>query len=256
MVPPKFVVIVVAVAAVLAVGGVIGERVLSGIGLNTAPSATTTPPPTPSSIVSPPAAAPAAQVTAPLPAFMGITTLAGGPAPALALVDQRGHALSLADVRGDAVVLTFFDAPCQDICPVVSQELVRAAADLGSSAPNVVFLTVDTDPLVLSGAPAAAAASSTGLARVGTWHFLTSTLGTLDSVWQAYGVTINVSPTSGLVAHNDVMYFIDPAGRLRYRATPFADESSTGVFTLPPASVARWGQGIATYAGRLLGGAS
>jgi len=255
MVPPRFAVIVVAVAAVLAVGGVIGERLLSGIGLNPAPSATTTPPPTPSSVVSPPAGAPAAQVTAPLPAFMGITKLAGGPAPPLSLVDQSGHALSLAGVRGDVVVLTFFDAPCQDICPVVSQELVRAAADLGSSAPHVVFLTVDTDPLVLSAAPAAAAAASTGLDRVGTWHFLTSTLSTLDSVWQSYGVTINVARTSGLVAHNDVMYFIDPAGRLRYRATPFADESATGVFTLAPAGVARWGQGIATYASRLLGGA-
>jgi len=49
------------------------------------------------------------------------------------------------------------------------------------------------------------------------------------------------------------MYFIDPAGRLRYRATPFADESASGAFSLSPADVARWGQGIATYTRRLLG---
>jgi hypothetical protein len=49
------------------------------------------------------------------------------------------------------------------------------------------------------------------------------------------------------------MCFIDPAGRLRFEATPFADESSRGAFSLPPAWVARWGQGIATYARQLLG---
>ena len=47
------------------------------------------------------------------------------------------------------------------------------------------------------------------------------------------------------------MEFIDPRGDLRYRATPFADESTTGTFSLPAASIARWGQGIATYAEQL-----
>ena len=49
------------------------------------------------------------------------------------------------------------------------------------------------------------------------------------------------------------MEFIDTQGGLRYRATPFADESTTGVFSLPDASIERWGQGIATYAERLIG---
>ena len=86
-----------------------------------------------------------------------------------------------------------------------------------------------------------------------TWHFLTSNLTTLNAVWRAYGVSVNVSRTSGIVAHNDVMYFVDPSGRLRYEATPFANESSSGAFSLPSASIDRWGQGIATYARQLLG---
>ena len=83
-------------------------------------------------------------------------------------------------------------------------------------------------------------------ARLATWHFLTSNLTTLNAVWRAYGVSVNVSRTSGIVAHNDVMYFVDPSGRLRYEATPFADESSSGAFSLPSASIDRWGQGIAS----------
>ncbi|MGA2521413.1 MAG: SCO family protein [Acidimicrobiales bacterium] len=253
-VPPRFVLIIVAVAVVLAVGGVIGERVVSNIGLNPTPASSDTPPaPTPSAVVAPPASPPeAAVVGSSLPAFMGLATLPGHEAPALALSDQQGRSVSLAAEHGDVVVLTFFDAPCQDICPVVSSELVRAASDLGPAMAHVDFLTVNTDPLSLSAAPAVAAAAQTGLGRVAAWHFLTAALSALDTVWKAYGVTINVARTSGLVAHNDVMYFIDPDGRLRYRATPVADEDDAGVFTLPAASEARWGQGIATYVRALL----
>jgi cytochrome oxidase Cu insertion factor (SCO1/SenC/PrrC family) len=86
-----------------------------------------------------------------------------------------------------------------------------------------------------------------------TWHILTSNLTALNAVWRAYGVSVNVSRASGIVAHNDVMYFVDPSGRLRYEATPFANENSAGAFSLPSASIDRWGQGIATYARQLLG---
>jgi hypothetical protein len=65
-------------------------------------------------------------------------------------------------------------------------------------------------------------------------------------------VSISVQTKTGLEAHNEVMDFVDAQGDLRERATPFADESSTGSYSLPPASIARWGQGIATYAGRLV----
>ncbi len=255
-VPRQFALIAVAVLAVLGIGGVLLEHVLSSVGLN--PGATNTGQSTTTSaagLVSPPASSPSTPlVGAALPQFMGMTPRSGAPAPDFSLVDQSGHEVSLADERGSAVVLTFFDAPCQDICPVLSAELLKAAADLGTAAHRVVFLTVNTDPGVLSSAPASTAAQRTGLGALSSWHFLTSNLTTLNAVWQAYGVSVNVSRTSGLVAHNDVMDFIDPAGRLRFEATPFADESPTGAYSLPAASVARWGQGIATYAGQLLGG--
>lgn len=254
-VPRKFAVIVLAALAVLALGGALGERLLSGLGLNPGSASTvpSTTPKSPTRVVAPPRTPSSTpQVGAPLREFMGITTLPGQPAPAMSLVDQAGRPVSLTDERGDAVVLTFFDAPCQDICPVLSAELVQAATDLGPEASRVVFLTVNTDPLALSAAPASAAAARDGLGAVTTWHFLTSSLDTLNLIWRDYGVSVNASPTTGLVAHNDIMYFIDPSERLRYEATPFANESSSGAFSLAPASIARWGVGIATYAEQLL----
>ncbi|HEY5025477.1 MAG TPA: SCO family protein [Acidimicrobiales bacterium] len=256
-VPRKFALIAVCALAVLVVGGAVGERLLSAVGLN--PDGATTPASSSPTVSPPPIAPPAAlpstpEVGASLSDFMGLTSLPARSAPAISMVDQTGRLVSLADERGAVVVLTFFDAPCQDICPILSTELVQAAADLGPKASHVVFLTVNTDPLALSTAPAVTAAARDGLGAVTTWHFLTSNLDTLNGVWRAYGVSVNVSQTSHLVAHNDVLYFIDPAGHLRFEATPFADESPTGAFSLAPATIARWGQGIATEAGRLLGG--
>ena len=64
---------------------------------------------------------------------------------------------------------------------------------------------------------------------------VTGPLATLNAVWKAYGVSISVDTKTGLEAHNDVMDFIDAQGDLRYRATPFADESTTGTYSLPRA---------------------
>ena len=94
-----------------------------------------------------------------------------------------------------------------------------------------------------------ARAGATGLGALPNWHIVTGPLATLNTVWKAYGVSISVNTKTGLEAHSDVMDFIDPGGFLRYRATPFADESSNGSYSLSAAAEARWGQGIATYAG-------
>jgi protein SCO1/2 len=255
-VPPKFAVIVVAVLVVLGIGGTLLEHLLSSVGVS--PDSGTVGPSSATSVagvIAPPGSTPTTpQVDAPLRDFMGITPRSGT-APRFSLSDQAGRLISLDGERGKAVVLTFFDAPCQDICPVVSAELLRAARDLGPAAGHVVFLTVNTDPVALSTVPASAAAVRTGLGTLATWHFLSSNLTSLNRVWRDYRVSVNVSRISGLVAHNDVIDFIDPSGRLRYEATPFADESSSGAFSLPPASIDRWGQGIAAYARQLLGGA-
>jgi protein SCO1/2 len=255
-VPRNVPLIALAVFAVLGIGGALGEHLLSNAGLNPGATTATTTSPTAANggpVLAPPGTASSTQqVGEPLAAFMGIEDSARN-APPISLVDQSGATVTLAGERGDAVVVTFFNSTCQDICPVLSAELRQADSDLGPEADHVVFLTVNTDPKALSAAPAAA---GTGLAALGNWHFLTSSLGNLNRVWKAYGVSITVSRSSGLVAHNEVMCFISPSGQIRYQATPFANESVSGVFTLPPADISRWAEGIATYARRLLGASS
>ncbi len=243
-VPRRVVIIAVIVAAVLALGGTALERVFSSVGLNPTPSAVTPATRSPSTTLP--------ELRASMAAFLGLVSLAPSQAPAVALTDQNGQLVSLDQLRNKVVVLTFFDADCTDACPVLAADITSADADLGANRSRVVFLTVNTDPLQTATDPPPAAVTLTGLSALSNWHFLTGPLAALDAVWRSYGVTINVSTTSGIVAHNNVIYFVDPRGRLRIRVTPVADQSSTGAFSLPPSSVSRSADGIAGYAASLL----
>jgi cytochrome oxidase Cu insertion factor (SCO1/SenC/PrrC family) len=253
-IPAHFVWWVLGVVLALSLGGLLVERVFSSAGLN---SAAVTPTTAPNPVRTVPAETPAPPnpdraVGAPLPAFMSLST----PSPRLMtpfnLTDQYGQPLSVPTQPARVVVLTFFDAPCKDICPVLASEIEQADADLGAHAGDVEFVTVNTDLAAL--APSAEApALATGLAALPNWRMVTGPLASLDPVWKAYGVSITLNTRTGLEAHSDAVDFIDPQGFLRYRATPFADESRLGSFSLPAADEARWGQGLAAYAERLIG---
>jgi cytochrome oxidase Cu insertion factor (SCO1/SenC/PrrC family) len=183
---------------------------------------------------------------------MGLSTPSPRQVTPFTLTDQNGQALTVPPPSRVAV-LTFFDAPCNDICPVLAAELQQADADLGAQAASVEFVTVNTDPAALAQSAEGPAVRGTGLGALPNWRMVTGPLTTLNGIWKAYGVSISLNAKTGLEAHTDLMDFIDPQGYLRYRSTPFADESSLGSFSLPAASEARWGQGIATYARMLLG---
>ncbi len=250
-IPAKFVFWVLGTALVLSLGGLLGEHLFSAAGLNPSPTPAKSPTTTaPLRSPSPPAAD--RSLDAPLPAFMGLSQPRPRPAPPFTLTDQAGQPSSVPAQPASVVVLTFFNAPCNDICPVLAAEIEQADADLGPAAAHVEFLTVNTDPSALAQSAEAPALNGAGLGALPNWRMLTGPLATLDSVWRSYGVSITVDEKSGLEAHSDVMDFIDARGDLRYRATPFADESTTGTYSLPAASIARWAVGIATYAGRLV----
>ncbi len=262
-VPPNFVYWVLGAVLVLSLGGLLAEHLFSAVGLNpqaatsttstTARAAATTAPPAPTSGTSPPVSAQEQSLEAPLAAFMGLSTPRPSLTPSFSLTGVGGDTVSVPTRPPSVVVLTFFDATCNDICPVLASEIRDADVDLGTRASQVEFVTVNTDPAALAAGDAGPAVVGTGLGSLPNWHMATGPLAAVDAVWKKYGVSISLNQRTGFEGHNDVMDFVDEHGDLRYRATPFADESSTGSFSLPAANVARWGEGIATYAGRLIG---
>jgi protein SCO1/2 len=254
-IPTKFVFWVLGFALVASLGGLLAEHVFTAAGLNPVPTTVPRAAPAPTPTTTPSAATPAADrsLDAPLASFMGLSSPTPHPAPAFALTDQHGLPTPVPAQPAQAVVLTFFNAPCNDICPVLAAELEQADATLGTAASRVEFVTVNTDPVALSQADEAPSVRGTGLGSLPNWHMVTGPLSVLDGIWKAYGVSISVEDKTGLEAHNDVMDFIDPQGELRYQATPFANESTLGKFSLAQVDIARWAQGIATYVERIAG---
>ncbi len=251
-IPRNFVYLLLCAAAVLGIGGVLLEHVLSAVGLNPAPTGVTTP--APRSAPHSSTAAHKAPVRSALASFMGLSRMTPSRAGPISLVDENGRTVSLAGERGKVVVLSFFNGPCNDICPVVAAEIRQADADLGSEAARVSFLTINTDPDATAVTGLARTLSVTGLDHLPNWHMLTGPLGQLNTVWQAYGITVSLDTVTRVVAHNDLMYFIDRSGRFRFSATPFADESrSSATYSLPSSDIARFANGIATYAAKVAG---
>lgn len=245
--PSRYIYALVAAALVLLVGLTVADRLLSSATIPT------TTPATPSPSGPNGRAAPAGQPTlhASLRAFLAIHSLGGQRAPAWTLVDAAtGAHVSLRSLRGHVIVLTFADAACNDICPVLTAEIARADALLGSTALPVTFITVNSDPLDLRAGAGAAILAQPSVAHLANWRFLTGPLTTLNPLWVAYSISITADRSSGKVSHNDAMYFIGPTGKLAWSATPWADETAHG-YTLPPADLARFAKGIATFAGRL-----
>jgi len=252
-------IITVVVFVVLGLGGVVFDHYFGGpVGSPAAVTAGTNPPGLPSTDTSAPRPAQqgpgGAQLPSSIPALLGLTKLDPSPATQFALGSPSGRSISLESLRGKIVLLSFFDSTCNDICPVVATELRLALTDLGSYASKVVVLGVNTDPVATSAGAASKAQVAGGLAKFGQWHFLTGTLPQLDPVWKAYGVTIEIQKSTGIVSHNNVLYFIDAQGRLRLRATPFADESGNGSYSLPIVTEKRFASGIASSAQSLLDG--
>ena len=261
-VPRAFIVIALACVALLGLGGAALDRAFPGTaGSPAAADVVTTigdyPPPF---AVGPDrrgdsrngrAAAP--QLPASQSALMGLQKLTVMAAPGFSLVGKQGRPMSLVGLRGRVVVLTFFDSACDDICPVMETELSRAYTDLGADATRVSFVTVNTDPLGV-GAGQAVPAEEGRLRAVPIWQFLTGSLKDLDSVWRSYGVAVDVQTSTRTVSNNEVMYFIDTLGRVRDRATPFANETRSGVYTLAPPAETKWAAGIADEARSLLDG--
>lgn len=120
------------------------------------------------------------------PALYGqvVWAAAGRQAPAFLLPDQRGATVSLAGLRGRAVLLAFVDPLCATGCRREGMELVAAQRDTAPAA-RPALLIVSVNPRATS-ADAAVAGRAWGLGR--DWHWLVGGIARLEPVWRAYGV--------------------------------------------------------------------
>lgn len=185
--------------------------------------------------------------------LMGLAPVPAAPAPGFTLTDQQGRTLSLADLRGKAVVLEFMDPHCADICPIVSAEYVDAYHDLGALASKVVFAAVNVNQYHAAVSDMMAYSREQRLITIPDWHFFTGPVPALRAVWDDYRVQVQAANPDADIVHTSVVYFIDPSGRERFLASPMVDHTSSGASYLPADQVSAWGQGIAQVARTLVG---
>jgi protein SCO1/2 len=139
-----------------------------------------------------------------------------GRAPELALVDQSGQSLTLTELRGKVVLLTFTYSSCADVCPLITAAMAALQQRLtAAERQQVFFLSVTTQPEVDTPAVLHAYAHRLG-ADLASWAFVTGPPQAVQEVWQAFGLTVK-QRAKGVVDHPAWTLLIDREGLVRYR---------------------------------------
>ena len=147
------------------------------------------------------------------------TSLGGTAAPNFTLTDQNGKRVSLADLHGHPVVLTFFYTHCTDECPLTASKFQSVLKSSGAQFNNVRWVAVSTDPIGDTPQTATSFTAKHGLAD--TLHYLLGTQAELEPVWSAYSVAVEGGATTpgaddaGKVQHTGGVWLIDGQGHER-----------------------------------------
>ena len=159
------------------------------------------------------------------PVLTGALVPGQPPAPDFTLKDTRGGTVSLSQLRGQVVVLTFVWTHCPDACRSTVQHLVDADFRLSSPEGTVTWLGVTVDP---SGDGAAPDLRGSVFAAftLPNWHYLIGSQQQLQSIWSHYYVGTEAArglaevgalshPPTWLSPSATETYLIDPQGRER-----------------------------------------
>ncbi len=145
----------------------------------------------------------------------GTPNVVDTPAPAFRLIDQSGAVVSLGDLRGRTVALTFLDPVCTSDCPLIAQEFRNANTLLGHDSTRVVFVAVVANPIYRATTFTNAFDRQEGLDHMRNWLYLTGSMAALDQIWADYGIEAAVVPAGAMVAHSELAYLIDARGHTR-----------------------------------------
>lgn len=138
--------------------------------------------------------------------FRGARIAPGVPAPDFDLRDENGDRLTMRDLRGKPVVVTFLYSTCEDTCPATAQQIRGALDQLGRDVP-VVAISVDPKGDSEESARRFLAEQS----MTGRMKFALGTREELEPLWRAYGTT----PQTVRQDHMARAVLIDARGRQR-----------------------------------------
>ena len=123
---------------------------------------------------------------APASAYKG-SKLARGPVEDFTLVDQNNETYSFDLDSQGVVVASFMFTRCPDVCPVITQSLKTAHAELSErEQDDVTFVSITVDPERDTPDVLAAYAQQHGV----EWPHLTGSSDALEPVWETFGLVV------------------------------------------------------------------
>ena len=147
------------------------------------------------------------------------------PAPDFTLTDQDGESLSLDDLSGKAVVVSFIFTHCPGPCPILAG-ILRDAQQLLPEAvrARTHFVSVTLDPARDSPEVLRAYAGHRGIDTT-DWSLLTGTKPEVEDVLKRWGVASQVQ-ADGNIDHLVATFLVDPEGSIveRYLGTQHTAE--------------------------------
>ncbi len=136
-------------------------------------------------------------------------------APELALLDQNGASIALAQLAGRPTVVTFAFAHCTTVCPVLVATLRRSFELRGADAPALVIVTLDPWRDTPGSLPTLAA--GWGIDQLANAHVLSGAPEAVERVRESWQVPADRDASTGNITHPGLVFVIDAQGRLAYR---------------------------------------
>ncbi len=134
-------------------------------------------------------------------------------APAVVLIDQRGRRTSLADFRGQTVLLTFAFGHCLTVCPTVLHDL--RAARRAANRPDVPLVVITLDPWRDSPDRLPSIAASWGLSPLD--RVLSGSVAEVGGALDALGIGRRRNETTGDIEHVGTVMILNEHGRIAWR---------------------------------------
>jgi protein SCO1/2 len=136
------------------------------------------------------------------------------PAPAFTLISQDGGRISLTDLRGKVVAVSFIYTLCGDTCPVLTPMMSLVQDRLGRDfGRKIAFVSITVDPERDTSDMLKLYAQMYGADLAG-WSFLTGDPAAIKDLTRRYGVFASKSP-DGDVEHSSLTSIVDSRGVLR-----------------------------------------
>lgn len=148
----------------------------------------------------------------------GATSLPeGGPAPDFTAENLSGKPVSLSDLNGKIVVVTWYYTRCTDECPLTMlrfEQLQQKLKQEGKLGNDVVLVSLTLDPKHDT-LPVIAKYAAHYHADLKSWYFLRATPAKTAQILKEYGIQDKQLPHKETIEHTIKTEVIDPDGNIR-----------------------------------------